>query len=140
MNPEQSQVAEFISFYTTESVVTNNWDELKAAILADALQMKFSGKKRPMQGDVVWEICRNYFGIDEGNHKCRKRELVTARQTFWYVMKKHTSCSFASIGARFGKDHATVMHGIRSINELMETDKELFKSVNEIENKSLCLI
>jgi chromosomal replication initiator protein len=53
-----------------------------------------------------------------------------------FFSKKFTKASLASIGARIGgKDHATVLHACKTVNNLIDTDK-LFKSqINEIEKK-----
>ena len=47
-----------------------------------------------------------------------------------YLAKQHTSRSLPEIGRRFGKrDHTTVMHGIRRIEELMATDSQIAEDV-----------
>lgn len=60
----------------------------------------------------------------------RKREIVEPRQVIMYAMKELTNYSLAKIGAHFNgingqvKDHATVLHALKSISNLMETNKE----------------
>lgn len=54
--------------------------------------------------------------------KSRKRELVTARQISMSLAKKFTKDSLASIGNEIGgKDHATVLHACKTINNLLDT-------------------
>lgn len=62
--------------------------------------------------------------------KTRKREIVEARQFFFVEAKEQTKESLARIGAFVGKDHATVVHGIKTVNntvEVKEKYEELFK-------------
>ena len=43
-----------------------------------------------------------------------------------YLAKKMTSRSLPEIGRRFGgRDHTTVMHGVRRIEELMSLDSQI---------------
>jgi chromosomal replication initiator protein len=68
--------------------------------------------------------------------KTRKREVVQARQIAMYFSKSLTKASLASIGAHCGgKDHATVLHACRTVNNLMETDKRFKIYIEEIEKK-----
>ena len=62
--------------------------------------------------------------------KTRKREIVEARQFFFVEAKEQTKESLSRIGAYVGKDHATVLHGIKTVNntvEVKEKYEELFK-------------
>ena len=53
----------------------------------------------------------------------RKREVVVARQLCYYISKNKCLGSWAKIGDRFGhKDHATAMHGHKTINNLLQTN------------------
>lgn len=57
--------------------------------------------------------------------KTRKRNVVVARQVAMYVIKKKVDTnSLANIGAFFNKDHATVLHAIRTVDNLMENYKD----------------
>ena len=68
--------------------------------------------------------------------KTRKREVVQARQISMYFSKKMTKSSLASIGAHCGgKDHATVLHACRTINNLVETDKQFRTYVEDLDKK-----
>ena len=64
--------------------------------------------------------------------KTRKREIVEARQICMRISKDLTKCSLARIGMEIGrKDHATVLHAIKVVNNLIETSQD-FKSKYEI--------
>lgn len=54
--------------------------------------------------------------------KTRKREIVEARQLAMYLAKEYTTASLVTIGWEIGeKDHATVLHACKVVNNLQET-------------------
>ena len=56
--------------------------------------------------------------------KTRKREIVICRQLIMYFLKKfNRKQTLAEIGSVYGKDHATVLHAIKTVNNLIDTDK-----------------
>lgn len=84
-----------------------------------------------------------HFGLDREmvfEKKTRKREVVFARQLIMSFYKKYTKMSLKSIGQEFRgespgkvKDHTTVIHSIRLVKNLCETDPIIFKEVKYIE-------
>jgi len=66
----------------------------------------------------------------------RKREIVQARQLSMYFAKKITKSSLAVIGMQCGnKDHATVLHACKQIENLRQTDRYIRNLVDELEKK-----
>ena len=56
----------------------------------------------------------------------RVRTIARPRQIAMYLSKQLTPRSLPEIGRRFGgRDHTTIMHGVRKIEELMATDSQL---------------
>ncbi|MFE3836635.1 chromosomal replication initiator protein DnaA [Pseudogemmobacter sonorensis] len=56
----------------------------------------------------------------------RLRTIARPRQVAMYLAKHLTSRSLPEIGRRFGgRDHTTIMHGVRKIEELAATDSQL---------------
>ncbi|SNX69696.1 chromosomal replication initiator protein DnaA [Cereibacter ovatus] len=56
----------------------------------------------------------------------RLRTIARPRQVAMYLSKHLTPRSLPEIGRRFGgRDHTTIMHGVRKIEELMATDSQL---------------
>lgn len=65
--------------------------------------------------------------------KSRLREIVLPRQVAMYLAKELTNLSLKSIGYHFGgRDHSTVIHAIQTVNDLMDTDKEIGTSVGKL--------
>ncbi len=66
----------------------------------------------------------------------RKREIVQARQLSMYFAKKITKSSLSVIGLQCGnKDHATVLHACKTIENLRQTDRTIRAIVEELEKK-----
>ncbi|MBS1301879.1 chromosomal replication initiator protein DnaA [Loktanella sp. SALINAS62] len=62
----------------------------------------------------------------------RVRSFARPRQVAMYLSKTMTSRSLPDIGRRFGKrDHTTVMHGVRKIEDLAQTDSQI---ADDLEN------
>ncbi len=56
----------------------------------------------------------------------RLRSYARPRQVAMYLAKHLTNRSLPEIGRRFGgRDHTTVMHGVRKIEELKSTDSQI---------------
>ncbi|MCX7744091.1 MAG: chromosomal replication initiator protein DnaA [Flavobacteriales bacterium] len=93
---------------------------------------------REVSIDYIQKVVCDYFDlpIELMKSKTRKREVVQARQIAMYFAKQYTKSSLATIGAHCGgKDHATVLHACKTVNNLMETDKRFKAYVEELEKK-----
>ncbi|MHA6280149.1 chromosomal replication initiator protein DnaA [Salinimicrobium sp. CAU 1759] len=97
--------------------------------------------KREVSIDYIQKIVSEYFQMDVETlqSKTRKRHIVQARQLAMFFAKKFTKASLASIGSQIGKrDHATVLHACKTVDNLASTDKQFNKFVEDI-NKKLTL-
>lgn len=86
--------------------------------------------------EYIIYIVPRYLRIDETFHqtKNRKRELVIGRQLAMWLMRRYTSLSLDKIGEYFSRDHATVLHAKKQIDDLRETDKGIKKQLNDLKN------
>jgi len=87
--------------------------------------------------DKIQDIVSSYFNIDlkDIHSKSRKQEIAKARQITMFLYKKHTNYSYAHIGNLVGKrDHATVLHACRTVQDLIDIDKSFRSTMVEIEN------
>ena len=62
----------------------------------------------------------------------RARSVARPRQVAMYLAKQLTSLSLPDIGRKFGRDHSTVLHGVRKIEGLMKDDKALAEEVEAL--------
>ena len=88
-------------------------------------------------GDIVAHICRAYhISPDQLSSKSRKHNHVVARNTAFFLARKHTSMSLADIGARFNRRHSTVLKGITSIerhlNLMTPLGRELNRTIDQL--------
>lgn len=146
-----SEVMEYIA-----SHITNNIRELEGALVSLLAQSMLNKKeitldlasklvnklvknsRRELSIEYISKVVCDYFNIsvDSLQAKTRKREIVQARQLTMYFSKNMTKYSLASIGAQIGnKDHATVLHACKTVNNLKETDKNFRVYVDDIEKK-----
>jgi chromosomal replication initiator protein len=88
--------------------------------------------------DYIQKVVCDYFELqlETLKSKTRKREVVQARQLAMYFSKSMTKSSLSAIGAHCGgKDHATVLHACRTVNNLMETDKKFKGYVSDLQKR-----
>ncbi|MBR4119271.1 MAG: chromosomal replication initiator protein DnaA [Bacteroidales bacterium] len=93
-------------------------------------------EKKQITIELIKEKVCAFYNMDVQllQAKCRKREIVQARQISMYLSKKYTESSLQRIGAELGKkDHATVLHACKTISDLIEIDKTIKSNVEEIE-------
>jgi chromosomal replication initiator protein len=86
----------------------------------------------------IQKVVSDYFNMDVETlqSKTRKRHIVQARQIAMYFAKKMTKYSLASIGKQIGsRDHATVLHACKTVNNLQTTDREFKKYVEDLSSK-----
>lgn len=94
--------------------------------------------------EKICEIVAAQHGmtVEQIKSKTRKREIVMARQLAMSFSKDYTNASLATIGDEIGeKDHATVLHACRTVNNLKDTDRRYrgryYTLKESIENISL---
>ena len=107
--------------------------------LAQEVVMKFvKNTKREVSIDYIQKVVSDYFQMDVETlqSKTRRRHIVQARQLAMYFAKKFTKASLASIGNQIGKrDHATVLHACKTVDNLTFTDKQFRKYVEDLSQK-----
>ena len=107
--------------------------------LAKEIVNKFvKNTKREVSIDYIQKVVSEYFQMDVVTlqSKTRKRHIVQARQLAMYFAKKFTKASLASIGTQIGKrDHATVLHACKTVDNLSFTDKQFRKYVEDLNQK-----
>lgn len=115
-----------------------NKREITLELTAKLINKLVKNSKRELSIEYISKVVCDYFNmpVDSLQTKTRKREIVQARQIAMYFSKSLTKFSLASIGAQIGsKDHATVLHACKTVNNLKDTDKNFRVFVDEIEKK-----
>ena len=85
--------------------------------------------------DKIQNIVSGYFNITLTDmlSQRRSRPLARPRQVAMYLAKTMTTRSLPEIGRRFAnRDHTTVIHAVKTITKLSETDEEMKKNIIQI--------
>ncbi|MEA3317028.1 MAG: helix-turn-helix domain-containing protein, partial [Bacteroidota bacterium] len=117
---------------------TLNKKEITLDLVKNMIDRLVKHTKKEISIHDIQKIVSGYFNMssDMLQSKTRKREIVQARQIAMYFSKTLTKSSLASIGAQIGgKDHATVLHACKTINNLIDTDKQFKNQISDIEKK-----
>ena len=146
-----NDIVEYISYS-----ITSNIRELEGALISILAQSSLNRKSVTLELakqmidkfvkntshevsiDYIQKVVCDYFDlpIEMLKSKTRKRQVVQARQIAMYFAKSMTKSSLSNIGAHCGgKDHATVLHACRTVNNLIDTDKKFKASVQELQKK-----
>ena len=145
------EVIEYIAYS-----ITTNVRELEGALISLLAQSSLNRKEitidlaknmldkfvkntvREVSIDYIQKVVCDYFDIpiETMKSKTRKREIVQCRQLAMYFSKQMTKNSLAMIGKYCGnKDHATVLHACKTVNNLADTDKRFKGYISDIEKK-----
>jgi chromosomal replication initiator protein len=117
---------------------TLNKKEITLDLTKNVIDKLVKNSKKEISVDYIQKIVCDYFNIspDQLHSKTRKREIVQARQIAMFFSKSLTKSSLASIGSQIGgKDHATVLHACKTVNNLIDTDKRFKQTIKNIEKK-----
>ena len=115
-----------------------NKRDITLELAAKLINKLVKNSKRELSIEYISKVVCDYFNmqVDALQTKTRKREVVQARQIAMYFSKSLTKYSLTSIGAQIGaKDHATVLHACKTVNNLKDTDKNFRQYVEDIEKK-----
>lgn len=97
-------------------------------------------EKKVITIDQIVNCACGFFDVKEEDvfGKSRKANLVMVRQLSMYLAHKHTKLTTSRIGVYVGnRDHATVLHGIKTIEGRLKVDKELRHNLEQLEEKLL---
>ncbi|MGH7055223.1 MAG: chromosomal replication initiator protein DnaA [Stellaceae bacterium] len=130
--------------------ITSNVRELEGALNRIAAHMQLVGRDITLESaqEVLHDLLRSNMRrvtieeiqrrvaehynlrLTEMSSDRRARVVARPRQVAMYLAKQLTTASLPQIGQKFGKrDHTTVMHAVRKVEELMLTDAGLAEDV-----------
>ncbi len=98
------------------------------ATLGDVLR----GAQRRVTIDEIQKLVSAHFELKPLDLISARRSRVVARprQIAMYLAKRLTTRSLPEIGRKFGgRDHSTVIHAVRKIEELRDTDRDIDTAV-----------
>lgn len=95
---------------------------------------KAEGNVLPTPSLIVSQVCK-FYNVDETilRGSQRTKNVAEARQIAMYLIRKLTNLSLPDIGQEFAKDHTTVLHSIRKVeDELKKGDTNLQNNIRDI--------
>ena len=104
-------------------------------LLGSALR---GGPERRITVDEIQKTVADHFSLKQADllSERRPRAVARPRQIAMWLCKQHTTRSYPDIGRRFGgRDHTTVLHGVRKIEELMGLDDQIARDVETLTRK-----
>lgn len=105
--------------------------DLVKSILKDTAKPEMS----KVSIDRIIEKVSDYYNVPVNNirEKNRMKEVAYCRQIAMYISKKITTKSLKTIGLNFGgRDHSTVIHAIKTVENLKNSDFTLSKDIDNI--------
>lgn len=88
--------------------------------------------------DNIIDAVTNYYGVKVSDlqSKRRNKSIAFPRQMCMYLARRHTRYSLEEIGGYFGgRDHTTVLHGVRTITAQVANDPEIQRQAASLENQ-----
>ena len=143
-----TKVCEFLA-----QKITSNIRELEGALRRVIAHSQLLSNKEitlDMTQDVLKDMLRSYdrrttideiqkkvaehfnISVKEMQSSRRARTVARPRQIAMYLAKQLTSRSLPEIGRKFDRDHTTVMHAVRKVEELILEDKSLAEDVDTL--------
>lgn len=101
----------------------------------DVLQDLIRANDRKVTIDEIQRSVAEYYNLRlaEMLSQRRSRMIARPRQVAMYLSKQLTARSLPEIGRRFGgRDHTTVMHAVRKIEDLVKSDSQLDEDITRL--------
>jgi chromosomal replication initiator protein len=105
-------------------------------LVKEVLGHMMKTKKKEITIDLIIKEVSSFFSLKPAELRSsrRIRSIILPRQIAIFLSRKLTDYSLVSIGEKFGgKDHATVLHSIKKVEEEMKIKKEFKPTVENIE-------
>ncbi len=101
--------------------------EITIETTQEVLRDLIKANDRRLTIEEIQKRVADYFGIKVSDIQSSRRtqNITRPRQVAMYLAKLLTSRSLPEIGRKFGgRDHTTVIHAVRKVEEILEQDRE----------------
>lgn len=109
---------------------------ITTALAKEVLKVYVQMYQKEVTIESIIDVVCDYLSIDRNrfNSSERKREIAQARQIAMFLAKRHTKAPLTQIGSAIGgRNHATVLHSCKTVQNMLDTDKAFRAQVEEIE-------
>ena len=114
------------------------WDlegrQLDEESVSRAIQDMRENDSVPSPAVIIQHICK-YYNIDEETLRGKNQShgVANARQIAMYLIRDMVKIPLTEIGREFGgKDHTTVLHSLKKVQQQLRTDPAFKETINEI--------
>jgi chromosomal replication initiation ATPase DnaA len=122
----RKRIDNLVRVVSDSQIAELNWKSINGEV--ESLNEKITN-------NIMKVICTlTLLDWDQLKSKCRKRELNDVRQIAMWIIRKGTSMSFYDVGKVFNRHHATVLHAVKNVEGLIQTDNMYRASVEQILN------
>jgi chromosomal replication initiator protein len=112
--------------------------EIDLDLVKAALGEPQVGEEPTVQIPTIIEAVSEFFGVKmvDMQSKRRQRSVALPRQLCMYLARRNTRFSLEEIGGYFGgRDHTTVMHAVKIVQQRCTTDAEFGAQVQALESR-----
>ena len=110
--------------------------DISISLVQDALKSFNQPSEKIITADLIIETVEKYFNLSENSLKSssKSKNIAYPRQIAMYLIKNMMDKKLKEIGDYFGgKDHSTVIHAIKKIEEDIKSDINIKSTVEDIE-------
>ena len=95
-----------------------------------------TGTKRLSPKQVIERVAK-YYGLTAKDllGTSRLKDIKNARQVAMFLLNEELNLSTVKIGLEFKKDHTTIMHGIKMVNNNLKNDFSFREQISELKAK-----
>jgi chromosomal replication initiator protein len=111
--------------------------DIDLEIAKNQLKLEEHNEQMELTIEKVARIVANYYKVAIGDikGKSRLKKVARARHVSMYLTHEFVKPTLEAIGAYYDhRDHSTVIHAIRSIEQIIKVDEDLVKELYEIES------
>jgi chromosomal replication initiator protein len=104
----------------------------------EALKNIIKPKEELISIDVIQKVISQFFNIKISDLKVKRKTkgYVVPRQIAMYLCRKLTNASLLEIGEKFGgKDHSTVLHSIKKVEEKIEKETSFKEMIENLQGR-----
>ena len=109
--------------------------EITVALAKESLTDMINEKKQKITPELIKNNVEKYFSLREDDlfKDTKSNNIAYPRQVAMYLIKNYTNLTLKQIGDFFGgKDHSTVINGIKKIEKKLDSDPSLEKTIEDL--------
>ncbi|MGB1361326.1 MAG: chromosomal replication initiator protein DnaA [Alphaproteobacteria bacterium] len=108
--------------------------DINVSMIPQVLHDLLEKSKRQINIDDIKKVVADYFKVQlkDLNSNRRSRDIARPRQIAIWLSKELTQFSLPEIGRKFDRDHTTIMHAIKRIDELVANNNKVSEDITTL--------